>query len=107
MRLTDLEPEWRRYEQRDGHIYHVTVDTIAEAQGIEFLCPKCRDHHVVCWSRTRGVPDDARPGPGRWTLEGTGFHDLTLNGDPGARSIDLKGGCRWHGYITNGEVSDA
>jgi hypothetical protein len=90
------------------------VDTITEAQGLIFLCPKCfaankgpvGTHAVICWSRSRGVPDEAKPS-GRWTLDGTGMNDLTLNGDPpgSARSVLLKGGCAWHGHITNGEVT--
>lgn len=126
MKLTDLEPRFLRWERRElgaptdspratEVIWH-HVDSLAEAQGILFLCPKCfvanggrvGTHSVVCWSRSRGVPDDATPGPGRWTLEGTGFHDLTLNGDGGSRSVLLTGGgCAWHGFVTNGEVTDA
>jgi hypothetical protein len=132
MKLTDLNPEFLRYETRietwtrvkpDGTNEEVTgpreylevVQTLAEAQGIELLCPVCFEenggcegtHAVICWSRSRGVPDDAEPGPGRWKLEGTGFHDLTLNADlpSNARSVALKGGCGWHGFITNGEVT--
>ncbi len=113
MKLTELHPEfialipegWRH------------VEAIAEAQGVMFLCPKCwvanggpvGTHAVICWSRSRGVPDSQYPKPGRWTLEGTGLHDLTLNGDApgggGARSVLLTGGCQWHGFVTNGEVS--
>lgn len=87
---------------------------MAEAQGISFLCPKCfaenkgprGTHSVICWSRSRGVPEDATPGPGRWKLDGTSFDDLTLNADPPstARSVQLTGGCGWHGFITNGEA---
>lgn len=113
--LTDLEPEWLLYEPRpDGHTYFVPT-TIDKGHGIKFLCPKCfaenggarGTHSVICWSRTRGTPEDARPGPGRWTFEGTGFHDLTMNGDPpgNARSIALTGGCAWHGYMTKGEAA--
>jgi hypothetical protein len=133
VRLTDLEPVFERYETRidtwtrvkEGggeeqvtgpRAYYVEVATLAEAQGIRFICPKCFNangkqrpgvHSIVCWSRSRGVPDDAHPGPGRWMLDGTGFHDLTLNGDPpgSARSVLLKAGCGWHGFITNGEVT--
>ena len=80
------------------------VETLAEAQGVQFLCPKCfatnggprGTHSVVCWSRSRGVSEEEVPGPGRWTLEGTGLDDLTLNGDAigggGARSVLLNGG---------------
>lgn len=90
------------------------VETIAEAQGVQFLCPKCfatnggarGTHSVVCWSRSRGVAEEESPGPGRWTLEGTGLEDLTLNGDQagggGARSALLTAGCGWHGFINAG-----
>lgn len=116
VKLLDLDPSFLRYEPRGRKIYYREVGTIAEAQGIKFLCPKCfkanrgpvGTHSVICWSRSRGVPDKAKPGPGRWKLDGSGFHDLTLNGDPGSRSVLLEGaGCGWHGFITNGKVTDA
>lgn len=115
MRLTDLEPRFVRYENDGDRVSHRYVDSIEEAQGIFFLCPKCfvanggpvGTHGVICWSRSRGVPDEAKPAPGRWTISGTGFSDLTLDGDPigGARSVLLTSGCAWHGFITNGEVT--
>lgn len=131
MRLLDLNPKFYRYETRrsigrfvDGGnvverehdaVYLPKVDRIEDAQGVMFLCPKCFSdnggavgtHGVICWSRSRGVPDTAEPRPGRWTLDGTGFHDLTLNGDPPgtARSVQLTAGCKWHGFVTNGEVT--
>lgn len=116
MRLLDLAARFLRWEKRaDGHTYHVRVETMAEAQGIEFLCPQCfaanggavGTHRVVCWSRSRGVPEDARPGPGRWKLDGTSLADLTLNADPPAtaRSVQLNGGCNWHGHVTNGDAA--
>lgn len=88
------------------------VDGIGEAEGVMFLCPKCYDcnggakgtHMVVCW--TPKVPDDTQPKPGRWTLVGTGIHDLTLDGANGkSRSVLLLGGCDWHGFVTNGDAS--
>lgn len=97
------------------HDVTIRVETLAEAQGIEFLCPACfaanggprGTHMVICWSRSRGVPDDVKPGPGRWLMAGTGIHDLTLNADPPgtARSVKLEGGCGWHGYVTNGDAT--
>lgn len=94
------------------------VATLAEAQGVEFLCPKCYHdepvgkvgtHMIICWSRSRGVADDVSPGPGRWKMEGTGLEDLTLNAEEpnGARSVLLTGGCAWHGFVTNGVAGDA
>jgi hypothetical protein len=94
--------------------YWPFADTIEQAQGIEFLCPLCfaankgpvGTHCVICWSRSKGVPDAARPGPGRWRLTGTGYDDLSLMEEPGqSRSVLLLGGCAWHGFITNGEVT--
>ena len=103
------------WENKTGpKIYMNYVQSIDQAQGVSFLCPKCfiangsrvGTHAVICWSRSRGVPDDASPGPGRWKLDGTGLHDLTLNGETGgARSVQLNGGCKWHGFITNGEAT--
>lgn len=124
MKLTDLEPEWVsriiRHEEvlttsgkvmRDQE-YHGHPATLAEAQGVLFLCPKCfaknsgsvGTHSVICWFRDRGIPDDAEPSPGRWMPSGTGFHDLTLT-----PSVDLtergKAPDEWHGFVTNGEVT--
>lgn len=132
MKLTDLRPQFIRHERRpgtwnrqkaDGTVESVTglqtfypfVDHIEDAMGITFLCPKCftancgpiGTHTVICWSRSRGAPDDASPAPGRWKIEGTHYHDLTFNAEPpsGARSILLLNGCHWHGFITDGEVT--
>ena len=103
MRLTDLEPQFLVCEGNGWR----EVDTLAEAQGIMFLCPKCQSHSVVCWSRSRGTPDKAQPGPGRWAMKGTGYADLTLDADPpsSARSVLLNGGCGWHGFVSNGEAA--
>jgi hypothetical protein len=116
VRLTDLNPQFLSYERTADHIVYHHKTSIAEAQGIIFLCPVCwvknsgpvGTHSVICWSRSRGVPEDAVPGPGRWLLVGTGYDDLTLDADPPntARSVLLTGpGCGWHGYVTNGEVT--
>jgi hypothetical protein len=116
LKLTDLEPRFLRYEKRDdGREYFVPVETITEAQGIKFLCPICFQknngpvgtHGVICWSRSRGIADSVQPGPGRWRLDGVGLADLSLNEDPGSRSIALKGGCDAHFYVTNGEIQIA
>jgi hypothetical protein len=90
------------------------VESIDEAQGVRFLCPKCftanggavGTHSVICWSRSRGVPEEQEPGPGRWTLHGTSMDNLQLEGDPvgRARSVQLTAGCNWHGFINNGHA---
>lgn len=81
------------------------------AQGIMFLCPKCfvtnngpiGTHSVVCWFKGR-VPDNLDPGPGRWNPIGTGIDDITFV-PPGAISVQLVGGCGWHGFVKNGDAS--
>jgi len=116
MKLRALDPELLRYEARAGYMAMPHADSLEQAQGLMFLCPKCfvanegrvGTHRVICWSRSRGVPDDALPGPGRWRLLGTSFDDLTLEGENGgARSVLLTGGCQWHGFITDGEVTQS
>lgn len=112
LKLTDLEPQFLVYSEEDGGTFLRPVDRIEDAQGVKFLCPKCfaanggpkGTHAVICWSRSRGTPDKAAPGPGRWRLKGRGYDDLTLKADAPstARSVQLKGGCAWHGFITDG-----
>lgn len=117
MRLSELDAKFVRFLKTEEGTYHISVDNIDAAHGVRFLCPKCftenggpiGTHAIVCWSRSRGVPNDANPGPGRWMLVGNGIDDLTLNADPPAtaRSVQLNGGCGWHGFVTGGETSNA
>lgn len=93
----------------------LAATSMEEAQGVMFLCPACflknngpiGTHRVICWSRSRGVPDSVIPGPGRWKLVGTSIDDLTLEADyPSTqRSVDLSKSCGWHGFVTNGLAS--
>lgn len=130
MKLTELEARFIRHEYRDDtwqeehdgvvinvsgrREYVITVKALEDAQGVAFLCPLCftknggsvGTHWVHCWSRSRGTPEEVKPLPGRWVMDGTCLDDLTLNGEPGqSRSVLLLGGCAWHGFITNGEAS--
>lgn len=87
------------------------VETLAEAQGVRFLCPACYEAnggpigtHTVCVAfEGRGVPpalgSQGEHGPSRWSVSGHGLDDLTLS-----PSIDgtRGGGCRWHGWVQNG-----
>lgn len=106
MRLRDLDGQLLRVVDDLRHQY---VDTVAEAHGVMFLCPKCfrenggpvGTHSVVCWFT--GVPDAVQPGPGRWNPSGTSVDDLTFVG-PGAVSVLLTVGCGWHGFVRNGDA---
>lgn len=109
MRLTELEPRFQRIVEPGKLLQE--VDRLQDAQGVLFLCPKCfvenggpvGTHSVLCWFLGRGVPDSEAPGPGRWEAVGTDFDDLTLQAS--SSSILLTTGCRWHGYIRNGDVT--
>jgi hypothetical protein len=92
--------------------YMVRVETLAEAQGIFFRCPKCANgnghghgHYCQVTFAGRGVADTqgchGKNGePTRWQVSGTGLDDLTTT-----PSILLYGGCEWHGFITNGDAT--
>lgn len=101
MRLNGLDPQFYKIAS-PGHYQH--VETLAEAQGIMFDCPKCGNHSVMVWFRDRGVPVEEVPGPGRWSVSGTIYADLSLS-----PSINLENpqhvGCEWHGFVTNGDVT--
>lgn len=94
------------------------VNTLAEADGIRFLCP-------LCWARNGGAagthfvligfvgcPADAYTldFDGKhvaWHVSGTGYHDLVLRpsinlDDP--KYIQVKTRCRWHGFVGYGGV---
>lgn len=108
MKFAELEPAFYRHREEDGRELHVPVDKLEDAQGVMFLCPKCfvenkggvGTHHMMCWFSKRGVPNHVTPKPGRWDVSGTGLEDLTLS-----PSVLIIGGCGWHGFITNGEVT--
>jgi len=130
MRLRDLEAHFYRIEEYittwvrvrpDGDREEITgprqryvpVENLSEAQGLWFLCPKCFEangrsnvgvHAVICWFADRGVPDDTQPKPGRWRPAGTGIDDLTFVG-PDAASVQLVGGCNWHGFVRDGDAA--
>lgn len=108
--------------QLEGELIKVTTDgyksatglSLAEADGVFFLCPKCfaangnsnvGTHGCICWFKGR-VPDSQIPGPGRWNPQGTSIDDLSLV-PPGMCSVQLNGGCNAHFNVTNGQISFA
>lgn len=132
MRLSELDPELIRWEDRplrageaeaygvvNGdatriHTFVPKVETLAEAQGIEFDCPVCgqtrpdsHSHRVQVAFRDRGVLEHqgsrASDGkPSRWAVSGTGIDDLTLQ--PSVDCTHSDPGC-WHGFVTAGMVT--
>ena len=76
-----------------------------EGVGVIFTCPcgKCDEFHECYVPFTNpldgGSPIDGHP---TWQRTGDTFETLTLTPSI-LRSVN-KGGCGWHGFITNGEV---
>lgn len=86
--------------------------------GLSFLCPcatcapqrtgdQGQDFHLRQFVAFRnpldgGPPHDPREGA-QWTREGDTFDTLTLR--PSILSAAEKGGCGFHGFVTNGEVT--
>ena len=133
-KLTDLDARFIRHEKGiaeedhgrpmpDGSIrwggFEIetmrTVDSLAEAHGIMFGCPKCYvvngnsmkgTHQVLVSFAGRSFPEqygshDSEGKPSRWQVSGTGMNDLVCS-----PSILLVGpGCGWHGFIGSSGVS--
>lgn len=104
MRLRDLEATFLKIESPTS--YRRTGDQRGDADGVHFLCPLCFQrnggpagtHAVKVWFEHVG--QDVFPTGGRWTAIGTSLDDLTTK-----PSIQIVGGCNWHGYITNGDAA--
>jgi hypothetical protein len=114
MRLVELEPRWAR-SGGEG-IYNTAPDgTRVPAPerlgiGVSFRCP-CGTHPrdeeyetdrcVILFENPLdgGGRFDATTEGHYWTRTGDTFDTLTLT-----PSIQRVGGCRWHGFITNGEA---
>lgn len=94
------------------------VTTLAEADGIMFLCPACfaknggavGTHSVLVTFANRNVPDDAGSRsadgkPTRWAASGTNLDDLVLTPsillDASQKPED---GCHWHGFVGSNGV---
>jgi len=104
MKLTLLEPILLRV---DGDGVYDVVETLPDAQGMMFLCPKCfaanggpvRTHSVLVWFDGRGVLASMTPAP-RWQVDGKTIDELSL-----APSVHITGGCGWHGWVKNGTAA--
>ncbi len=106
MKLAELEPRLLKISAPDSWS---TIENMAEADGICFLCPVCfaknngpvGTHSIICWKPH--VPLEQSPGPGRWELVGTSLADVTFRA--GSSSIFLTTApCQAHFFVRNGEI---
>lgn len=108
--MTTLRELQGQFLKREDSHHFKNVDTLVEADGVCFLCPKCfkqnggpvGTHSVICWAPS--VPQDTSPTPGRWEMHGAGLDDLTLVA--GSSSVALQGGCQAHFFVRAGAIVD-
>jgi hypothetical protein len=91
LKLVDLNPQF--LDSSDG----------AKGVGVAFDCP-CGNHEedhrcYVPFAVSLDGRRVAQPPERGWQRTGETFDSLTLT-----PSIQRMGDCRWHGFITNGEV---
>ena len=110
--LRELEAQFKKYrpEPGSGGIYEPR-EQLADADGVRFLCPKCFAakldwvHPVYIGFRGRATPGtygyNSKGDPVLWDLapSSTGLDDLVLT-----PSIQIEGGCNWHGFIGSSGV---
>lgn len=106
MRLTDLNPQFLNsggegISQADG-----SPAPLRTGVGVDFDCP-CGNHDDGhrCYVPFAN-PLDGGPGlhgERGWQRTGETFEALTLT--PSILRVRGRGGCGWHGFITNGEVT--
>lgn len=107
MKLIDLDPHW-------------TCDTIGRhGQGISFECPVHHNHRLaVAFANPLDGGERIKLGKSQyyWLRNGLTFDDLTLGPSIDASankadvSLDNVGHIQtpcWHGFITNGEITNA
>lgn len=132
MKLIELDARFYRYEIRveaytrvlgdpltwkqgdpteivTGPRQYKVPSSMEEAQCVFLQCPACATpdgggHYMEVTFADRGVAEDqgchnTEGKPTRWQVSGTGLENLSTQ-----PSIQLIGGCAWHGYITNGET---
>lgn len=112
MKLVDLNPEFLNAGgpgiYRRNEAGELVPAEPRHGVGVMFDCPcgnKDDDHrcYVPFENPLDGVPYPHEDGHARWLRGGDTFETLTLR--PSILRNPARGGCGWHGYITDGEVT--
>lgn len=111
MRLRDLSPLFLIHREVDGEIHAVDARSRTAAEGLGFLCPKCRgtrdEHLVIAWTEAGLTPYSRALVEGRFMISGDTFMDLTLEPlyPAAADSLRSRSGCGWRGVLMGGVVT--
>jgi hypothetical protein len=111
MRLRDLQPLFLAHREVDGEIHAVDARSRQAAEGLGFLCPKCRggreEHLVIAWTEAGLTPYSRALVDGRFEISGDTFMDLTLTPlyPETVDSLRSRSGCGWRGLLMAGVVT--
>ena len=118
MRLVDLDPAYITMPTRkegENWIYRETEKGPIDAGGIKFDCPECRLHpendewgnvdgsHRLILYVPKAFDSDPKIGPGRWSLVGSNFEDISLVGSSKS-SVLCRYGCHAHFFVEKGSI---
>lgn len=100
VQLTDLDPKFVFYG--GGGVTDINNNPIPVRSGVGlgFDCPcgKCGQRAYVAFENPIDGGPVVNPELPTWNRTGIDFKTITLT-----PSIQRNSGCRWHGYLTNGE----
>ena len=107
MFLTDLDPNFVGYggEGISRRLEDGTSEPIPYRAGvaISFNCPcgKCSERVILNFKNPISGGDTISPHQPCWQRTGDNFEVMSLT-----PSIQRLGKCRWHGYLTDGELKE-
>lgn len=104
MKLTDLHPEWMA--AGGSGISNADGTPAVERHGVGVLldCPcGCDRQLYVPFANPLDGGPSVNDGHATWQRTGETFETLTLT--PSILRMKEKGGCGWHGFITDGQVT--
>jgi len=100
IKLTDLNPRFYR-SGGEGISDSKTGNPIPERKGmgITFDCPcgECGERAAIAFANPISGGTKRESNRDTWQRTGDNFENLTLT-----PSIQLRGKCKWHGFLTNG-----
>lgn len=106
MKLTDLNPQF--IDAGGEGISNADGTPAPRRQGVGVLmdcpCGQCDEFHRLYVPFTNPLDGGAplNGGHATWQRTGETFETLTLT--PSILRSNEKGGCGWHGFVTNGEI---
>jgi len=110
MKLTELNPRFIGSGGKNVFNTDGSPSELREGVALVFNCPcgkEHEEHNKECVVMFNNPLDGGKPYPNHiyWQRTGETFENLTLT--PSILRSKERGGCGWHGFITNGEIITA